>query len=122
MIPESHSRLKRWAEWTQAGSGFINLGGGASIESKIMEGRGTILPGAPYTNSGRGRIYHDPIAIKVQAFVRTLSRKESRLIHIFYLWPVDIASEKAAQLKLPVRTMYDKLHGIHIQLEEWWKK
>lgn len=120
MIPESHSRLKRWAEWTQAGSGFISLGVGRSIESKIMEGKGEILPGAPYTNSGK--IYHDSVAVKTQTFIRTLGRQEKRLIHVFYLWPVDIAAEKAAQLKLPVRTMYDKLHGIHIQLEEWWRK
>lgn len=119
MIPECHKRFQRWAEWTQSGSGTVDLGIGRNILDRVMEGKGQILPGAPYKNSGR--VYQDEVAVKVQTFTRTLRRSDLKLIQVFYLWPVDVASDKAAQLNIPVRTMYSRLHNVHRLLKEWWE-
>jgi len=120
MIQSSHEKLLRWAEWTAGGKALASLGVGESVLARIFEGKGEILPGAPYKTLGK--IYHDPASVRVEGFVRTLGKNEKQLLKVFYLYPINVASAKAEKLKLPQRTMYDKLHGIHIQLEEYWRK
>lgn len=118
MIPASHQRLIRWSQWALTPTGAISLGVGQSIESKIAEGKGEILPGAPYTSSGR--VYIDLVAVRVERWMRTLRRSEKRLLHTFYLYP-GVNEDKAKKLKMPIRTMYDRLHGLHEQLALWWE-
>lgn len=119
MIQSSHARLQRWAEWSLTPTGSISLGVGTSIESRIMEGKGQIMPGAPGGSSGR--VYIDLVAIKAERFLRTLRASERRLVRVFYLHP-GVNQDKATKLGIPIRTMYDRLHGIHEQLDIWWQE
>lgn len=110
MVPEAHVALQRWAEWSLAPTLHTNLGFGKSIEAKIQEGMGQILPGS--TNRG---IYIDLQSSKVESWIGKQPKDTRRLIRVFYLG-VGTSDDKAKVLGLATRTMYDRLHLAHIEL------
>jgi len=121
MIDEAHGHFLRWASWVRAPVGGISLGYGPSILVKILEGKGRILPGG----GGGAGVGHDPMALQVQRFVDGLSRKDSTMVKTFYLDRTRTVEERAKKLKMPVRTLYDRLeriHALYLVVAHQWRK
>ena len=115
MNDRAHAHFIRWANWTLQPVAPDSLGYGVSIESKIAEGMGEILPGRPRCG-GPKLIDSDPIAIVVEQFLRgnkNVTRVERRFVRTYYLVRHLSVDEKAARLRMPVRTMYWTLDKIH---------
>lgn len=120
MIQTSHIKFLRWAVWTNsplANAGCCPVGYGGTVTARVVEGKGSILPGPP---KGSGPRVHDVdrVASAVDTFISTkLDRAEKRLIKIFYLSREWSAADKANKLRMAERTMYDHLHSIHVKLD-----
>jgi hypothetical protein len=120
MIKNSHYKFLRWAVWMNsplATAGCCPAGYGSTITAKILEGKGTILPGPP---KGSGPRVHDVdrVATAIDGFIcKQLDKTERRLIKVFYLTRNATATEKANKLRIAERTMFDHLHKIHVKLE-----
>lgn len=118
MIEHAHDIFRRWAAYVLAPVPGHNLGYGKSTLLKIMEGKGSILPGAP-RGSGLPRIHTDAMAQKVEAFLKGVSKGERLLIRTFYLDQVHSVKWKAGRLGLPVRTMYYQLEQVQRKLSDY---
>ena len=83
------------------------------MTAKIVEGKGSILPGAP-KGSGPIKVESDRVASYVDYFIRQyLDKSQRRLIKIYYLESWRSVEDRASKLRLPARTLYDHLHKIH---------
>ena len=123
MILRIHIRLLRWAVWTKEPCGN-SMGYGSTITAKICEGKGMLLPGAP---RGSGPILQTPNheCGEIEMFLGKLKKKypkEFKLIRVFYLQQHLTGEEKAAQLRMGERTMYNHLDRIHRELEVYLER
>ena len=119
MIPEAHAHFLRWAAWVKAPVSGVSLGYGPSILSKIAEGKGLILPG------GSVGAALDPVGAQVQRFVDRLARGDRLMVRVYYLDKFKTVEERAERLKMPVRTLYDRLERIHVLylvVAEQWRQ
>lgn len=113
MIEEVHKKFLKWADYVRQPVGDPTPRGyGVNILQRIMEGKGSIMPGAP-RGSGPKRLYIPPEALVVENFLKTLPRVDARLIRVFYLSPYWTVEKRAEKLKMPVRTLYERLDRIH---------
>lgn len=114
MIVDADRMFKRWASWMLAPTPGLSLGLGKNIMQKLVEGKGQFLPGSP-RGSGPSNNY-DPVAVKVEEFLKTRSRAEKTLIKTFYLSEYWTAQQKADRLKIPRRTMYSQVERVQAAL------
>lgn len=120
MIKNSHAHFLRWAVWMHSStnqSGGMPIGYGGTITAKIVQGKGSILPGRP---KGSGPVLGetDRVASDIDSFIcKQLDKSERKLVKIFYL-SRDLSIEaKAQKLRLAERTLYDHLHQVHVKLD-----
>lgn len=113
MIDSVHQQFLKWASWVlQPVPGVVPAGYGKNILQRIIEGKGSLLPGAP-KGSGLPRLYVPAEALVVEEYIKTIHSRDARVVRIFYLSPYWTVEERAWRLKLPVRTVYDRLDRIH---------
>jgi len=120
MIPEAHAHFLRWAQWVKAPVGGVNLGYGPSILVRIIEGKGLLLPGG---GGVAGAL--DPVGAQVQRFVDKLARGDRLMVRVFYLDKIKTVEERAERLRMPVRTLYDRLdriHALYLVVSQQWSE
>lgn len=89
---------------------FFNLdkvpvgGPGQTIEARILEGKGELLPGRP-KGGGVKRVEPDHLAWLTDQAVRQLTQREQQIIDVYYDDRLTV-QEKSTKLRLKVRTMY----------------
>ena len=116
MILWVHERLKRWAVWYLSPVGPIFPGRSGTIEQKIREGRGQILPGIP-KGSGVAGVLVDPQAAEMERLIARLPKGKQKLIRVFYLGTGTV-ERKARSLRMTERKFYLKIHLCHKHLAE----
>lgn len=116
MITWVHEKLKKWAIWYLSPVGAIFPGGGTTIEQRILEGRGKLLPGVP-KGSGRPGVLVDHDAYKLDVLIKTLPRRHQRVLKTFYLEGGSV-ERRARNLRLSERKFYLKIDLIHKHLEQ----
>lgn len=114
LILDIHMKLKRWAEWYISPVGSIFPSSSGTIEQKIREGRGMILPGIP-KGSGRPGVRVDHVASRVDRAVARLSRSHQRVVRVFYLGHGTV-ERRARSLGMDERKLYRKIDLIHKHL------
>lgn len=115
MVEEGHQLFRQWAKYEKIYVGGVYLGYGGTVTAKIMDGKGTILPGAP-PGSGRPRVYIDEVGIWVGRFVAHCGDLDREVIKHYYLVEGYTVDEKAAMLKLSNRELYRRLHRLQLDL------
>lgn len=116
MIDAMHERFRRWAGWVLEPSPGLSLGYGKNILVRIQEGKGSLLPGAT-SRTVVGRV--DFVALDVEAWLKTIGRHDRYVLKVFYLSINLTAEEKAKKLKMPVRTLYDRVDRLHARYQQW---
>lgn len=110
MIDEAHKQFQRWAAWVLAPEPMGNLGFGKNILQRIKEGRGSLLPGS----TSRVVPPMDSVALRVDKYIhKEMTVQDARLVKTFYLSPYWTVEKRALKLRVPVRTLYDRLERIH---------
>lgn len=115
MILWVHATFIEWARWVRR-TDEGPAGYGKSVLLKVMEGKGEILPGAPFIAS-RGLSDLDKRMLRVERFISQLSKRDRRLIKVFYLQPNTVET-KAKRLGMSKRSLYDRIHKVHTSFTE----
>lgn len=115
MVEEGHQLFRQWAKYEALYVGGVHLGYGGTITAKILEGKGTILPGAP-PGSGRAQVYIDEVSLRVGRFVAQCGKFDKEILKHYYLVDGYTVEEKAAMLKLSNRELYRRLHRLQLSL------
>jgi hypothetical protein len=119
MIDAVHAQFLRWAEYVlQPVPGDGGGGYGKNILLRILEGKGSLMPGAP--SRSPPRLYVPPEALVVEAFLKEIDRKDARLIKVFYLSRYWTVEKRADKLKMSTRSLYlhlDRIHYLFLALQ-----
>lgn len=100
----------RWAAWKLRPKGYW----GRTVEDRIMEGRGELLPtGGTYSGMSV-----DLIAIRVDRFVDSLTKRERNLMYVYYLSPGTMA-QKRSLLGASNRWIYSKLRKLEDEFQSF---
>jgi hypothetical protein len=121
MIKKIDERLKKWAVWFSSPNRVITGTLGKSVEARIMEGKGKMLP------SGTLRGTMIPVWIGTQASdlecarthraIRKLGAKKQRFVRVVYLGR-GTAEARAKGAKLSKKNYYRKIDLLHSDLDE----
>lgn len=102
MIQWVDGRLRAWGAWVQMGRGIGSKGLTANWESVGGGGQaGAMIP------------VQDLEASRTDDWVRTRNREEQGLLLQMYC-TTTTARESAATLRMSLRTMYSRLHQVHV--------
>lgn len=94
--------LRRWGEWLQTGHGNGSKGLTANWDAVGGGGpAGAVIP------------IKDLVCSRVHDWVLTRSQEEQALLLEVYCTP-STARESAANLRMSLRTMYGRLHSLHV--------
>jgi len=107
-----------WARDTRSYVQNFDLGYGGTVTARVLEGKGTILPGAPKCG-GRKKTEVDPTAVKVGKFIEGLSGKEKKILKVWYIEDHLSVEEKATRLSMGLRSVYHALERLRNRVVEF---
>lgn len=113
-----HELFQRWAKDQRSYVQGFDLGYGGTVCARILDGKGTLLPGAP-RGSGMRKTEVDPVAVKIDKFVNGLDGREKKVIKTYYCEPALNVDEKARRLQVGVRAMYHAIEKLQDRLVVW---
>ena len=113
-----HELFQRWAKDQRSYVQGFDLGYGGTVCARILDGKGTLLPGAP-RGSGMRKTEVDAVAVKVEKFVSSLDGRERKIVKTYYCEFSLSVEEKAQRLQVGVRVMYHSIDRLQTRLVEF---